>query len=203
MMTSVSNAKKLGIWHAIALISDTLTVTIMDTSQQIALTKYHLQAHQQDAGTTPLVGMTDQHLSIITTQGITTMTIGLDTDSINLDLTHITLDIGVTAAVTLAEVILDHFTGPHTVALCTTGASAHTTTAKTHHIADPHHAGISLKMTVDPEHINPTNTITNPHKDHLPVHNQHPGRLRIESTNRLQLMIHPQNIIALMNRTVI
>ena len=56
MMTSVSNARKLATWHAIALISDALSVTIMDTSQQIALTKYHLQAHQQDAGTTPLVG---------------------------------------------------------------------------------------------------------------------------------------------------
>ena len=203
MMTSVSNAKKLAIWHAIALISDALTVTIMDMLQWIALTKYHLQAHQQDAGTTPLVGMTDQHLSIIATPGITTMTIATDTDSVNLDLAHITLDIGVTVAVTLTEVILDHFTSPHAIALCTTGAPAHTATAETHYIADPHHAGISPKMTVDPEHINPTNTITNPHKDHLPVHNQHPGSLRVESTNRLQLMIHPQNIIALMNRTVI
>ena len=35
------------------------------------------------------------------------------------------------------------------------------------------------------------------------VHNQHPGSPWIEGTNRLQLMIHPQNIIALMNRTVI
>ena len=64
---------------------------------------------------------------------------------------------------------------------------AHTATAKTHHITDPHHAGISPKMTVDPEHINLANTITNPHKGHLPVHNQHSGSLRIESTNRLQL----------------
>ena len=195
MMTSVSNAKKLATWHATALISDALTVTIMDTLQQIALTKYHLWAHQQDTGTTPLVGMTDQHLRIIATSGITTMTIGTGTDSVDLNLAHITLDIGVTVAVTLAEVILDHFTSPHGV--------AHTATAETHHITDPHHAGISPKMTVDPEHINPTNTITNPHRDHLPVHNQHPGSLRIESTNRLQLMIHPQNIIALMNRTVI
>ena len=61
-MTSVSNARKLATWHAIVLISDALTVTIMDTSQQIALTKYHLQAHQHNAGTTPLVDMTDQHL---------------------------------------------------------------------------------------------------------------------------------------------
>ena len=103
---------------------------------------------------------------------------------------------------TLTEVILGHFTSPHTVAPCTTGAPAHTTTVETHNIADPHHAEISPEMTVDPEHINPTNTITNPHRDHLPVHNQHPGSLRIESTNRLQLMTHPQNIIALMNRTV-
>ena len=176
MMTSVSNAKKLATWHAIALISDALTVTIMDTSQWIALTKYHLQTHQQDAGITPLVGMIDQHLRIITTPGITTMTIGTGTYSVDLNLTHITLDIGETVAVTLIEVILDHFTSPHAIALCATGAPAHTTTTKTHHIADPHHARISPEMTVDPEHINPTNTITNLHIDHLPVHNQCLGK---------------------------
>ena len=150
-MTSVSNAKKLATWHAIALISDALTVTIMDTSQQIALTKYHLQAHQQDAGTTPLVGMTDQHLRIVATPDITTMNIGTGTDSVNLNLAHITLDIGVIVAVTLAEVILDHFTSPHTIALHATGAPAHIATAKTHHIAHPHHTGISPEMTVDLE----------------------------------------------------
>ena len=202
MMTSVSNARKQATWHAIALISDALTVTIMDTLQQIALTKYHLQTHQQDAGTT-LVGMTDQHLGIITTPGIITVTIGIGTDSVDLNPTHINLDIGVTVAMILAEVILDHFTSPHVIAHCATEAQAHTTTTKTHHIADPHHAGISPRMTVDPKHTNPKNTITNPDKDHLPAHNQHPGSPRIESTNRLQLMIHPQNIIALMNRTVI
>ena len=196
-MTSVSNAKKLATWHAIALISEALTVTIMDMSQQISLTKYHLQAHQQDAGTTPLVGMTDQHLRIIATPGGTTVTIGTGTDSVNLNLTHTTLDIGVTVAETLTEVILDHFTSPHVIALHATGAPAHTATAETHHITDPHHAGISPKITVDPEHINPTNTTTNPHRYHLQVHNQHPGSPRIESTNRLQLTIHPQNIIAI------
>ena len=147
--------------------------------------------------------MTDQHPGIIATSGVTTVTIGTGTDSVDLDLTHITLDTGVIVAVTLAEVILDHFTSPHAITLHATGAPAHTATTETHHIADPHHTGISPKMTVDPEHINPTNTITNPHRDHLPVHNQHPGSLRIESTNRSQSMIHPQNIIALMNRTVI
>ena len=117
-----------------------------------------------------------------------------DTDSVNIDLTHITLDIGVTVTATPAEVILDHFTGTQIIVLHATGAQAHTTNAKTHHITDPHYAGISPETTVDPEHINPTNTTTNPHKDLLPVHMQHPGSLRIEGTNKLQLMIHPQNI---------
>ena len=133
MMTSVSNARKLATWHAIALISDALTVTIMDTSQQIALTKYQLQAHQQDAGTTPQVGMTDQHLGIITTSGIITMPIGIGTNSVDLDPTHITLDIGVTVTMILTEVILDHFTGPHIIAHCATEAQAHTATTETHH----------------------------------------------------------------------
>ena len=103
----------------------------------------------------------------------------------------------------LTDIILDHFTSPHTIALHATGAQAHTATAETQHIADPHHAGTFPKMTVDPEHINPTSTITNPHKDHLPVCNQHPESLRIKGTNKSQLMIHSQNIIALMIRTVI
>ena len=127
----------------------------------------------------------------------------LATDSVDLNLAHITLDIGVTVTVILAEAILDHFTSPHAVALCTTGAQTHTATVVTLHIVDPHHAEISPEITVDPEHINPIGTTTNLHKDHLPVHNQHPGSPRIEGTNSLQLMIHPQNTIALMNRTVI
>ena len=147
--------------------------------------------------------MTDQHLRVITTPGITTVTIGIGTDSVDLNLAPIILDIGVTVAVILAEASLDPFTGPHAIAHCATEAQAHTTTAETHHTTDPHHAGISLEMTADPEHANPTNTITKPHKDHLPVHIQPPGSPKIGSTSRLQLMTHPQSIIALMNRTVI
>ena len=203
MMISVSNAKKLATWHAIALTSDALTVTIMEMLQLIALIKSHLRAHQQDAGTTKLAGRIDQLLGVIITPGITTMTIGIGTDSVDLNLTPITLDIGVTVTVILAEVTLDPFTSPHTIAHLTMEAQAHTTTAKTDHTADPLHAGISPEMTVDPGHANPTNTITNPHKDHLPVHNQHPGSPRRGSTNMLRLMTHLWNIIALMNRTVI
>ena len=93
MMINVSNAKNWATWHVIALTSDALTVTIMGMLQWIALTKYHLQAHQQDAGTTTLVGMTDQHLGVITTPGITTVTIDIGTGSVDLDLTAITLHI--------------------------------------------------------------------------------------------------------------
>ena len=131
------------------------------------------------------------------------MTIGIGTDSVDLDPTHITLDIGVTAAMILAEVALDPFTGPCIIAHHATEAQADTTTTETHHTTDPHHAEISPEMTVDLGHTNPTNILTKSHKDHLPAHNQHPGSPRIGSTSRLQLMIHPQNIIALMNRTVI
>ena len=175
----------------------------MDMLPWIALTKYHLQVHQHTAGTTPLVGVTDQHLGIIAIPGIPTMMIGTDTDSVTLDLTHITLDTGVTVAMTPTEAILDHFIDPHIVALHATGAEAHIATAVTHHIADPHHVEISPEMTVDLEHIGPASTTTNPHRDHLPVHSQHPGSLRIEGKNRSQLMIQPQSITALMNKTVI
>ena len=202
-MTSVSNARKPATWHAIAPSLDALIVTIMDMWQQIALTKYHLQACWHDAEITPLPDVTDQHLGIIATPGILTVTIETGTDSANLDLTHITPDIGVTVIVIPAEAILDHFINLHDIAPHITGVPAHTATAMTHHITDSHHADISPEMTVDPKLIDPAGNIINLHKDHLPVHSQHPGSLRIEGTNRLQLMIHLQNIIAWMNRTVI
>ena len=136
-VTSVSNARKLATWHAIVLISDALTVTIMDTLQQIALTKCHLQTQQQhDTETTPLVGKTDQHLRIIATPSIPTMTIETGTDSVNPNLAHITLGIGVTVTVILTEANPDHFTSPHAVALCVTEAQAHTATTVTHNITE-------------------------------------------------------------------
>ena len=146
--------------------------------------------------------MTGQHLRTAT-PGILTVTIETDTDSANCVLTHITPDIGVTTIVIPTEAILDHFINLHAIAPHVTEVLAHTTIAVTHHITDHHHADISPEKTVDPEHIDPAGNIINPHKDHLPVHSQCPGSLRIEGTNRSQLMIHPQNIIAQMNRTVI
>ena len=58
-------------------------------------------------------------------------------------------------------------------------------------------------MTVDPGHANPANTITKPQEDHIPAQIKHPGRPRTGNTSKSQLMTHPQNTIALMNRTAI
>ena len=149
----------------------------------------------------PLVDVTGQHLGTAT-PGIHTMTIETDTDSADCILTHITTDLGVTAIVITAEAVLDHFINLHIIALCITEVPAHTAIAVTCHIADPPHADISPEKMVDPEHLDPGNII-NPHKDHLPVHSQCPGSLRIEGTNRSQLTIHPLNIIAWMNSTAI
>ena len=142
-MPSVSNARKLATWHAIVLILIASIVTIMDMSQQIALTKYHLQAHWHDAEITSLADVTDQHLGVIATLGIPTMTIETGTDSVDPNLSHKTLDIGVTVVVIPTEAILDHFIDLHAIAPCITGAPAHTATTMTHHITDPHHIDIS------------------------------------------------------------
>ena len=88
-MTSVSSARKLVTWHTIFHTLDVLIATIMDTSQRIALTKYLLQACQHDAGITPLVDLTGQHLRTATPDFLTA-TIETGTDSADLDLTHIT-----------------------------------------------------------------------------------------------------------------
>ena len=173
----------------------------MDRWQWITLTKNLLQACQHDTEITPLVDMADLHLGTATS-GILTVTTETGTDSADLDLAHITPDTGVTTIVIPAGAILDHFIDPHTIAPYFTEVPAHTATAVTHHITDPHHTDISPGKTVDPEYIDPAGNIINPHKNHLPVHSQCPGNLRTGGINRSQLTILPQNIIAQMNRIV-
>ena len=99
-------------------------------------------------------------LGITIAIGITTMTIEIGTGSADLDLTPIIPDIGATVTVTLREAALDPFTDPHATAHHGTGAQAHTITNETLHTADPHHAGVSPEITVDPGHTHPANTIT-------------------------------------------
>ena len=84
--------------------------------QQTALTKFCPQAYQHNTETITLEDMIDPHLGITITIGITTVTIEIGTGSADLNLAPIILDIGVTVAVTLAEVALDPFTDPQAVA---------------------------------------------------------------------------------------
>ena len=199
--TNVSNARKPATWHAIVHTLDVLIAPIMVMSQQIALTRYLLQVCWHDAGITPLVDVTGQHPRTATPD-ILTMTIETGTDSANPNPAHTTPDIEVTVIVIPTEAVLDHLINPHTAAPCVSEAPAHTTTTVTHHITDPHHTDIYPEEAVDPEHISPAANIINQHKDHLLVHTQHLGNIRTEGTNRSQLTILPQNIIAQMNRIV-
>ena len=178
-----------------------LIATIMDMSQGIALTRYLLQSCQHNTAITPLVDVTGQHLRTATTD-VLSMTIETGTDSANLYLNHTTPDIEVTVVMIPTEAILDHFIDPHAVAPHVTEVPAHTATTMTHHITDPHHVNIYPEEIVDPEHISPAGNSINQHKDHLPVHKHHLGNIRTEGTNRSQMKIFPQNIIAQMNRIV-
>ena len=115
----------------------------MDMLLWTALIKYHLQAHQHATEITTPVGMIDPLLGIIATPGIPTMIIGIDTGSVIPNPAHTTLDTGVTVAMTPTVVTPDGFIDLHVIALHATEAQALITTAATHHIADPHPAGIS------------------------------------------------------------
>ena len=169
---------------------------------QTSLIKYLLQAHQHTIEVTPPVGMIDPHLGIIATTGIPTMIIEIGTVSVIPDLAHTILDTGVTATMTPTGVAPDHSIDLHIIAPHATEVQVHTTTTMTHHIADLHPIEIFPKMTVDLDHTNPTNNITNQHKDLLQAHKQHLGKIRREDTNRLQLIMTPQNTIPHMIRIV-
>ena len=197
--TNVSNARKPATWHSIVHTLDVLTAIIMVMSQQIALTRYPLQACQHDAGITPIVGMTGQHPATAIPDVLTT-TIETSTGSADSDPTHTIPDIEVTVVVIPAEAILDHSIDLHAIAPCITEVPAHITTAMTCHTTDPHHDNTSPEKTVDPEHVSPPSNIINQHKDHLPLHKQHLGNIRTEGTSRSQLMTLPQNTIAPMSR---
>ena len=165
--------------------------------QQIAPTKFHSQAYKHDAETTTLEDMVDPHLGIAITIGITTVTIKIGTGSADLDLAPIIPDVGVTVTVTRRS----HSRPSHHSTLCHRSSSTYLTN-ETLHTADPHHTEVSPEITGDPGHTHPTNTITRHQQDHLPVLIKHTGKPRTGNTSKSPLMTHPQNTIALMNRTV-
>ena len=175
---------------------------IMAMLQQMALTKICPQTYQHDAETTTLEDVIDPHLGTTIMIGITTVPFEIGTGSADLDLAPIIPDIGVTVAVTLAEITLDPFTNTHATAHHVKEAQAHTVTDKTLQTVDPHHTRVSPEITVDPGHTHPTNTITKHQQDHLPALIKHPGKPRTGNTSKSPLMTHPQNTLALMNRTV-
>ena len=146
--------------------------------------------------------MIDPHLGIIATTDIPTMITEIGTGSVIPNPTHTTLDTGATATMTPAGVAPDHFINLHVIAPNATEAQVHTTTAMTHHIADPHLIETSPKMTAGADHTNLASNITNYHKGLLQAHKQHLGRIRTEDTNRLQLTILPQNTIVQMSMIV-
>ena len=174
---------------------------IMAILQQIALTKFHPQAYQHNTETTTPEKMIDPHLRITIAIGITTMTIKIGTGSADLDPTPIIPDIGITVAVTHAEVTLDPITNPHTTAHHVTEAPAHIATDKTPHTADPHHAGVSPETTAYLGHTHHANTITKHQQDYLPALITQPGKPKTGNTSKSPLMTHPPNTVALMNRT--
>ena len=200
-MKNVSSARKPATWHAIVHTLYVLIAIVMVMLQQIALTRYLLQAHWHGTGMTPLVGITGQH-SGTATPDIFTVTIETGTDSAYPDPTHTTPDIEVTVIVILTEAILDHSIDLHAVAPCITKVPAHTATAMTCHTTDPHHNNTSPERTVGAEHISPVGNIINQHKDCLPFCKQCLGNIRTQGTNRSQLTILPQNTIAQMSRIV-
>ena len=177
-------------------------MTNIDMLPWTVLIKYCLQAHQHTTEVIPPVGMIDPHLGIIAITGIPTVIIEIGTGSVIPDLTHTILDIGVTAAMTPAGVTPNCFIDLHIIAPHATEAQVHTATTVTHHITDLHPIEIFPEMSADPDHTNPTDNITNQHKDLLQVHKQCLGNIRTEETNRLQWTIPPQNTIAQMIRIV-
>ena len=133
----------------------------MDMLPWTALIKYHLQAPQHIIEVIPPADVTGPHLGTIATTGILTMIIETGTGPVAPDHTHEILGTGVSATMTPAGVIPDHFIDLHIVAPHATEAQVHITTAMTHHIAGLHLAEIFPEPTVDLNNANPINNITN------------------------------------------
>ena len=135
------------------------------------------------------------------TPDVYTMTTRIDPGSVAPDLTPITIDIGVVATRTPAEVTPGHSTDLPAIVSHVTGAQVPTTTTMTHHTADLHLIGILPEMTVD-LNIHPENNTTDWPMDPHPPHKHHLGNIRIGDTSKSPLMTHHQNTTAQMIMTV-
>ena len=175
---------------------------IIATSQQIAQTKSHHQAYQQDTEIPTLTqdNVIDPHLGITIKIGTITMAIKTGISLAGPDPIHAVTDTGVTVTMTHEEVVLGPITDPHAAAHHITEAQAHTTTNGTPHTADPHHTEVFPGITVDPDHVHHTSTTTNHQQDHLTVPTEQPGKPKTGNISRSPLMIHHLSTIALMSK---
>ena len=174
---------------------------IMDTLQQIAQKKPHLQAYQQDTEITILTqDVIDSHLRITIKIGTITMTIKTDTGLAGPDPIYTVITTGVPVKVPHEEVILGPITDPHASAHHTTEAQAHTITDETPHTADLYHAEVFLGNAVAPDHIHHTNTTTRHQQDRLTALTEQPGEPKIGNISKSPLMIHHLSTKALMNK---
>ena len=175
---------------------------IMATLQQIAQTKSHHEAYQQDTEipTPTQDDMIDPHLSITIEIGTITMTIETGIGLVGPDPIHTVIGTGVTVAMTHEEVILGHIADPHTAVHHITEAPAHTTTDEIPHTADLRHAEVFPEITVDPDHAHHTNTTTKHQQDHLTAKTKKPEKPRTGNISRSLLMIHHLSTIALMSK---
>ena len=144
MRINVSSVRNQDTWHAIALVYGVLIAMIMAMPQQIAQTKSHHQAYQQDTEITILAqdNVIDPHLGIALEIDTITMTIETGIGLAGPDPIHTVIDTGVTVTMTHEEVVIGPITNPHATAHHVTEAQAHTTTNETPHTADPHHAEV-------------------------------------------------------------
>ena len=134
----------------------------MAMSQQTAQTKSHCQVHWQGTEIPAPTQDTaiDPHLVIAIGIGIFVLIIGTGIDLAGQDPILSVMDTGVTVEVSHAGVTPDHTADPHTAAHHTTETEADTAIDKKTHIEDPHHTKVSPEITVDPDHIHHTKTIT-------------------------------------------
>ena len=98
------------------------------------------------------------------------------------------MDIGAAAIMTPARAAPDHSKDFHIITTHATEAQVHTTTAVTHHIADPHPIETFPQMTADLNCTNLTDNTTTQHEDLPQVCKECLGKIRTENTSRLQLM---------------
>ena len=138
----------------------------MATTQQIAQTKSHHQAHQQGTEiTVPMQDdMIDPHPIITIKIGTITMIIRTGIGLAGQYPIPTIIVTGITVKATHKGVILGPLTYPHTAAHHTKETQMHTATDETLHTGDPRHTEVSQEITVHPDHVHHTNTPTKHHQ---------------------------------------